>query len=86
MTTVQELIDFLNRCPKDAIVFTNQFGGDWAVECPVDLTASAVYPDAWVDSDKSEYYTDTKQFESDIERGYTISEGWSQQTVVRLTA
>ena len=77
MTTVADLIAFLQRFPSNALVFTNQYGGDWSEEHPIDLGASKFHPQSHMFRDISGnlQYSETE-----------IEDSIGQQDVVRLVA
>lgn len=76
MTTVADLIAFLQRFPANALVFTNQYGGDWSEEHPVDLEASKFYPQSHISRDLNGNLQYSEESEGSI----------GQQDVVRLVA
>lgn len=83
MTSVSDLIAFLQRFPPNALVFTNQFGGDWSEEHPIDLQASEFHPQAYLhrDLNGNVQYTPEKQADEEIK-----TDSIGRQDVVRLVA
>ncbi len=77
MTTVADLIAFLQRFPSNALVFTNQYGGDWSEEHPIDLRISQFHPQAYISRDIS----GNLQYSRD-----DATDSVGQQDVVRLVA
>jgi hypothetical protein len=83
LTTVQDLLDYLETFPRNAVVFTNQFGGDFSEEHPINLPphrSPTYYPDALVYKDeKNKYCYLDKQTDDDEVAGV-------QRPVLRLMA
>ena len=77
MTTVADLIAFLQRFPSNALAFTNQYGGDWSEEHPIDLVKSQFHPQAHISRDLD----GNLQYCSD-----DATDSVGQQDVVRLVA
>lgn len=61
LTTVKDLIERLSRLPENALVFTNQYGGDFSEIHTVDLGSLQVTANQTItaDSDGLVYFTET---------------------------
>lgn len=89
MTTVAQLIDYLKQFDPVAIVCTNQYGGDWSEEHPIDLKDSTYYPDGYFLMGDKSYLQNTKAFEeycSDVDDKPVESSDYVKVPIVRLVA
>lgn len=79
MTTVADLIEFLQKYPKNALVFSNQYGGDWSEEHPIDFGLCEFHKKAFIYKDMAGNLQYTKEKDEETE----IVE---QRDVVRLVS
>jgi hypothetical protein len=83
MTTVGQLVKYLQEhCKDDDIVVTNQYGGDWSEEYPINLDDTEYYEYAYVhmSEDRKEFhYTDWRNMMNDED-----TTGYVRKNVVRL--
>lgn len=86
MTTVGDLIAFLQRFPSNAIVFTNQYGGDWSEEHPIDLELSEFHSQAYIYRDLNGNLAYTPKESINKNEPDEDQHSIGQQDVVRLVA
>lgn len=89
MTTVSQLIEYLKQFDSNAIVCTNQYGGDWSEEHPIDLKDSSYYPDGYYLPVDRSYLTSTKalnEYCADVENKPVEGKDYVKRPIVRLVA
>lgn len=85
MTTIGDLIAYLQQFPQQTLVFTNQYGHDWSTEHPIDLFKCQYYKSAIIYRNEIDGQLEYVENDVDIDVE-NIPKSIGEQPVLRLVA